>query len=60
MFAIFEPTMFPITIPLACWREATIEEASSGIDVPTATRVNPMTNSETPSFSAIAEADLTK
>ena len=60
MFAMFEPTTFPITIPLACWIEAAIEEASSGIDVPTATRVSPIINSEIPSFFAIDDADLTK
>ena len=38
-------------------REAARAEASSGTEVPSATRVRPMTNSETPSFLA-SEADL--
>jgi len=37
-----------------------MEEASSGMEVPIETRVNPIMNSETPSFFAIEEAEATK
>ena len=37
-----------------------LDKLSSGIDVPTDTRVRPIINSETPSFFAILEADSTK
>jgi hypothetical protein len=57
--AMFDPTTFPITIPLAPWKDAVREEASSGTEVPTETRVSPIMNSETPSFFAIEEEDIT-
>jgi len=47
-------------MPLCCSIAAITDEASSGIDVPNATNVRPITNSETPSFCATDAADLTK
>jgi hypothetical protein len=60
MFAMFEPRTLPITIPLACSKDAVSEEASSGTDVPIDTRVNPIMNSEIPNLFAIDEDDITK
>ena len=60
MLAIFDQTTLPMTIPLSCFREAMTEDVISGIDVPTATKLNPITNSEISGFFAMDAADLTK
>ncbi|MPN35917.1 hypothetical protein SDC9_183420 [bioreactor metagenome] len=49
-----------MTIPLACSKDAVMDEASSGTDVPIETRVNPIINSETPNLLAIKDEDTTK
>jgi hypothetical protein len=47
-------------MPLSLPNEAIIAEAKSGICVPKATKVKPITKSETPILFAIEAADLTK
>ena len=59
IFAILLPTMLPIMIAGSFFMLAMTEDAISGIDVPTATSVSPMTNSEIPSAFAIREARST-
>ncbi len=48
MFAIFEPRTFAITISVRPARIATMEDDSSGRDVPRATTVAPTMNSDAP------------
>lgn len=60
ILAIFDPTILPIMISSCLKNEAVIDEASSGREVPTATIVSPMMNSETPNLWAMEEAALTK
>jgi len=56
---IFEPTMFPIAMS-ACFLYAAIPEAaSSGSDVPIATIVSPIIDSESPKISAMCVAPFT-
>lgn len=56
---IFEPTIFPTAISLCPFRAETIEVTSSGIDVPIATIVRPMTLSDIPNICAILTAPST-
>lgn len=60
ILAIFAPVIVPITNPLSCFIEANIDETSSGREVPIATNVNPITNSDIPNFFAMDDAELTK
>lgn len=56
---IFEPTILPTAISFCPFRAATIDVISSGIDVPMATIVRPITRSETPNNCAILTAPST-
>ncbi len=60
MFAMLDPITFPIINPESCLIDAVIAADNSGTDVPRATRVRPMRNSETPRRFAILDADSTK
>lgn len=54
------PITFPIAISGFFFKAATMEVASSGRDVPPATRVSPMTDSLTPRLRAMPLAPSTK
>lgn len=60
IFAILDPTIFPIVIPVAPLRLAEILTTNSGAEVPNATIVSPIIRSEILSFLAIEEAPSTK
>ena len=51
--------MLPKAIPELLFKEAITEEANSGKEVPIATTVKPITNSETPKILAKREAETT-
>ena len=53
---IFDPTIFPMAISDWLRRAAIIEVANSGSEVPTATMVRPISNSESQSARARSEA----
>jgi hypothetical protein len=59
IFAMFDPITFPRTMPPWCLKEATIEVPTSGMDVPSATKVKPITNSDTPNCFAVFTAVAT-
>ncbi len=56
MFATFEPTTLPIAMSPLCRTEATTPTSSSGIEVPMATTVSPMTSALTPRLRASRDA----
>ena len=58
MLKIFEPMIFPIEMELSFLMAAMSDAANSGILVPTATTVTPITRSETPNCSATLTAPL--
>ncbi len=60
IFAIFEPTTFPIDISVFHWIAATTETISSGAEVPMATTVSPISISDNQNFLAIPDAPSTK
>ena len=60
MLAMLDPTMFPIISPVLSVIDAAIEEANSGSDVPIATIVRPIVNSDTPKYFARFDAASTK
>ena len=59
IFAILEPTMFPIAIPGEPSIEASMLVTSSGIEVPKPTSVMPISSGDMPSRSAVAAAPRT-
>jgi len=59
MLATLLPIIFPIAKPESLFNEAITEEANSGREVPIATTVKPITNSDTPNILANLEAETT-
>jgi len=60
IFAILLPTILPNAILLSPFKEAAKLTTSSGIDVPNATIVKPMTSEETPNLFASEEEPFIK